>query len=162
MTADALSAVCDLCGGTSARVLKHGVCTRTDPCRVEYNRRHLAQRRYRRASRLAGRQDWNCPECEERLPQDLRFTHEDHIIPRSRGGPDADWNFQLLHGECNERKREHLTPAAIVLAAEHGVVIGPPIVRRPRGPSVVPLSIARAARAQAKATVHPEHWAWYC
>jgi 5-methylcytosine-specific restriction endonuclease McrA len=72
------------------------------------------------------------------LPEDLAEVHEDHIIPRSRGGPaSASWNIQILHALCNERKREHLTPLAIALAAEHGITIPPATVRHGRGPTAL-------------------------
>lgn len=28
----------------------------------------------------------------------------DHIIPRAFGGPDASWNFEVVHYGCNHRK----------------------------------------------------------
>jgi 5-methylcytosine-specific restriction endonuclease McrA len=72
------------------------------------------------------------------LPEDLAEVHEDHIIPRSRGSPaSASWNIQILHALCNERKREHLTPLAIALAAEHGITIPPATVRHGRGPTAL-------------------------
>jgi hypothetical protein len=50
----------------------------------------------------------------------------DHIIPKSRGGPNVPWNMQLLHAVCNIRKSDKLTQRAVELAAEHGVELHEP------------------------------------
>src|SRR5690349_10761814 len=99
------------------------------------SQQYRREKRYKQVRPLAERQEWLCPWCSKRLPDDLRETHKDHIIPVARGGPDVDWNWQLLHDLCNLLKREHLTEEAIALAAEHRVVIGPAVVRPGRGPS---------------------------
>jgi 5-methylcytosine-specific restriction endonuclease McrA len=38
-------------------------------------------------------------------------NHVDHIIPQSLGGPDEDWNLQLMHPVCNLRKHDKLVRA---------------------------------------------------
>jgi 5-methylcytosine-specific restriction endonuclease McrA len=48
-------------------------------------------------------------------------NHVDHVIPQSLGGPDEDWNLQLMHPVCNLRKHDKIVRAAFDLAAEHGV-----------------------------------------
>ncbi len=46
--------------------------------------------------------------------------HIDHIIPLSKGGPDASWNVQVAHPECNQRKNDSLDWArAEQMASEH-------------------------------------------
>jgi 5-methylcytosine-specific restriction endonuclease McrA len=63
-------------------------------------------------------------------------NHIDHLIPRARGGPDEDWNLQLMHAVCNDRKQDALVPAAIRLIAERGLNISAEVVsavrNRPR------------------------------
>ena len=49
----------------------------------------------------------------------------DHIIPRSRGGPDEPWNRQVLHRRCNLDKGAQVTDEARALAAKHGAIIVP-------------------------------------
>ncbi|MGH3189414.1 MAG: HNH endonuclease [Streptosporangiaceae bacterium] len=83
-------------------------------------RRYQARRRARLNRQLAARQSWLCPWCGLVLPPDLADTHQDHVWPLARGGPDEDWNLQLLHGRCNHVKGDRLTAAAIALAARHG------------------------------------------
>lgn len=92
-------------------------------------RRQMARDQCRQ---LAERQNWRCPWCSRRIRRDLRDTQKDHIIPVVRGGPDVDWNWQILHSGCNNQKREFLTEQAIALAAEHGITLLPPVVRPPR------------------------------
>ena len=72
---------------------------------------------------LFTRQHGLCGWCGKPLNADLKRTHIDHVIPLSRRGPDADWNFQLLHGGCNTAKGARLTDRAYDLAHEHGFVI---------------------------------------
>jgi hypothetical protein len=60
-----------------------------------------------------------------RLPADLAGVHVDHIIPVAAGGPDEEWNFQVLHGPCNRAKRNTITAEAFILAAEHGIELAP-------------------------------------
>ena len=94
------------------------------------------QGRFEQVRPLAERQGWLCPWCNRGLPRDLLETLTDHIIPVARGGPDVEWNWQVLHALCNTCKREHLTEQAVALAAQYGVVISPPVVRPGRGPTV--------------------------
>jgi len=87
--------------------------------------------RYRAA--FFTRQRGACPWCGGPLPGDLGMTRErgvvradvaiDHIIPLTRGGPDAEWNKQLLHKKCNTSKGNRVTGSALMLAAEHGAEV---------------------------------------
>jgi hypothetical protein len=79
--------------------------------------------------RLAAGQGGICPWCKLPLPDDCADTTLDHIIPRSRGGPDKSWNRQVLHAKCNgpAGKGSKLTAEAIALAAEHGIVLYEPL-----------------------------------
>ena len=78
---------------------------------------------------LAEAQGYICPWCNLPLPEDLSGTAKDHIIPRCRGGPNAPWNYQLLHSKCNDPggKGARLTPEAEALAKQHGVRLHLPI-----------------------------------
>lgn len=87
---------------------------------AEDMRRYQARRRARLSRQLAARQNWSCPWCSGSLPLDLADTHQDHVWPLARGGPDEDWNLQLLHSRCNHVKGDRLTAEAITLAAQHG------------------------------------------
>src|ERR1035441_5914534 len=60
------------------------------------------------------------------LPEDLSGTEVDHIIPRSRGGPNLAWNRQMMHLRCNRIKHCALTSEAAALAEERGVVLREP------------------------------------
>ncbi len=51
---------------------------------------------------LYGIQSGRCAGCEIDLP--ARLLELDHIIPRSKGGPEIDSNLQLLCGWCNRTK----------------------------------------------------------
>lgn len=85
-----------------------------------------AAQKQRRRERLAARQGGICPECELPLPEDLSETEVDHIIPRSRGGPNGAWNKRLLHLKCNRRKSYKLTSEAAALAAAYGITLTEP------------------------------------
>ena len=51
---------------------------------------------------IYGRQGGDCAGCGEHFqPRNLTV---DHVVPRSRGGPDTDENLQLLCGACNSLK----------------------------------------------------------
>jgi len=88
--------------------------------------------RMRRCQLLAYVQDGICPWCKRPLPDDLAGTEIDHIIPRSRGGPNFAWNRQLLHLLCNKIKRDCLTDEAVVLAEKHGITLLEPDPERNR------------------------------
>ncbi|MDE2105771.1 MAG: HNH endonuclease [Patescibacteria group bacterium] len=49
--------------------------------------------------RLIKRQRGKCPLCGRSLVW-WKGTL-DHIIPKSKGGPDAEWNYQVVHDQCN-------------------------------------------------------------
>jgi 5-methylcytosine-specific restriction endonuclease McrA len=72
--------------------------------------------------KLAESQQWVCPWCLKDLPTDLRHVHLDHVIPVSLGGPDIEWNLQVLHASCNESKKDRITSRAVELATEHGMI----------------------------------------
>jgi len=84
-------------------------------------RRYQQRRRRRLGRKLAMAQGWLCPWCEKPLPPDLANTHLDHVWPRSKGGPDEEWNLQILHARCNHYKADAITPAAVALMASHEV-----------------------------------------
>jgi hypothetical protein len=44
-----------------------------------------------------------CPERVDALPGE-KFLTLDHIIPKSKGGPSAEWNLRVLCNVCNEAK----------------------------------------------------------
>lgn len=105
-----------------------------DPVRTEARlteeRAKNAAVRQRRLHRMAAEQQGLCTWCWLPLPADLSETEIDHIIPRCLGGPNARWNYQLLHRRCNGRgqhpkrtKGTRVTPAAQALAAEHGIIL---------------------------------------
>jgi hypothetical protein len=88
---------------------------------------------------LAEAQNYICPWCQLPLPDDLADTERDHIIPRSRGGPDHAWNRQLLHKACNRGpggKGSQLTPEATALAARHNIRLHEPLPTSWPGSSV--------------------------
>ena len=51
---------------------------------------------------LFHKQDGKCVSCDYPLP--IRLFELDHIMPKSKGGPDIDSNLQLLCGWCNRTK----------------------------------------------------------
>ena len=57
----------------------------------------------------------------EVMPPTLVKTSKDHIIPRSLGGPDDRWNYQLLHHGCNSSKGSRLAARAQDVADARGV-----------------------------------------
>jgi len=86
--------------------------------------RRWRRKRKRLAEKLAAAQNGHCPWCSQALPGDLTDTHIDHIIPKASGYViDEEWNLQLLHKLCNLSKNDKITPQAIALAAEHGIVL---------------------------------------
>lgn len=94
---------------------------------AEDQKRRYARKQGRRAGMLYGAQKGLCPGrdfggCGLPLGR-AAGNHIDHVIPRARGGPDEDWNYQLMHPACNVRKLDTLTPGAVALADEHGLQI---------------------------------------
>lgn len=53
--------------------------------------------------RILERDGYHCVMCL-REPTDHRFLHVDHILPRSKGGPNDDENLQTLCRSCNLHK----------------------------------------------------------
>lgn len=88
------------------------------------NRRQYRARRSGLLARLADRQEMLCPWCGEWLPENMALVQVDHIIPRASGLViDEEWNYQALHRLCNLTKTDQITPEAIELAAQHGLVL---------------------------------------
>jgi hypothetical protein len=85
--------------------------------------RRWRRKRARLSARLAESQQYTCSWCAQPLAANLAGTHVDHIIPVTCGGPDVDWNLQLLHDRCNLSKSVKITLQAVALAAEHGMQI---------------------------------------
>ena len=56
---------------------------------------------------LFGVQQGYCIGCAASLP--LHILAVDHAIPRAQGGPDEEWNYQLLCSYCNPVKGDRLT-----------------------------------------------------
>lgn len=106
------------------------------PHRKERSARRYERRKLRLPLRLYKRQAGMCPDASHGgcgLPLgDVAGNHVDHLIPIARGGPDDDWNLQLMHPKCNRRKNDCLVPAAITAAAEHGVTLVLPNSARKR------------------------------
>lgn len=96
-------------------------------CRPHHNAE--SNRRYRQKAgtlkqRLAEAQKWICTWCQGVLPVSPSRAHVDHIIPRASGLViEEEWNYQLLHGRCNQEKSGKITSQAIALAAEHGLTL---------------------------------------
>jgi 5-methylcytosine-specific restriction endonuclease McrA len=95
-------------------------------CRTHRNGDRTARRQRKQqvlAVELAQAQAWICTWCGDPLPADLADTVVDHVIPRSAGGPDERWNYELLHIPCNGPggKWHKITPRALELAAQRGL-----------------------------------------
>ena len=61
---------------------------------------------------LFGKQEGRCNGCLEYFP--FKNMTEDHIVPKERGGADADENIQLLCNWCNSKKGHRLTHDELV------------------------------------------------
>ena len=57
-----------------------------------------------RRIRVAMRDGWLCRECGQIVGIRSRDYHCDHVIPKSKGGPDTDENCQTLCDVCHGRK----------------------------------------------------------
>ena len=105
-------------------------CAYCRPHNKERQARNYARHKLRLPRRLYQRQAGMCPDVDHGgcgLPlADVGGNHVDHLIPVVRGGPDDDWNLQLLHSECNLRKADSLVPAAVTAAVAHGLTLGRP------------------------------------
>jgi HNH endonuclease len=92
--------------------------TSTAYCADCENERTSNRRRQQRAGmreRLFEKQKGLCPPPEWGgcgLPMSLSGNVQvDHIYPTARGGSDEEWNKQLMHGFCNQSKRDKIVPA---------------------------------------------------
>src|ERR1022692_310989 len=102
---------CLVCAGAVSARNGLGICARTAGCVAGRN----AARRAALVRQLGGSQRWCCGWCgllllagigdltgiDQVLSADPGVVHIDHIVPASRGGPDARWNLQVLHPLCN-------------------------------------------------------------
>lgn len=52
--------------------------------------------------RLCLEQGYNCGICGEAM--EVSDANIDHIIPRFRKGPNAEWNYRATHKLCNSRR----------------------------------------------------------
>lgn len=48
------------------------------------------------------------------------LMNRDHIIPRSKKGPNSDWNYQTMCHKCNNKKGNNETPADVKLSKFRG------------------------------------------
>ena len=55
-----------------------------------------------RKHHLFGQQEGHCKGCNETFP--YQFMEVDHILPKSKGGTDAEENLQVLYSHCNKSK----------------------------------------------------------
>lgn len=87
----------------------------------ESSRRRWKRRQNRTAQFLYDRQSGFCPDADHggcgQLLESPGACHIDHLIPLALGGPDDDWNLQLMHGWCNRAKQDRVVPAARALMA---------------------------------------------
>lgn len=75
-----------------------------DPEDRLYRRRTITGER---RLQLLERDHWRCVWCG--ASSDIAPLDIDHVIPRSRGGSDADGNLQVLCWTCNSRKNNRLS-----------------------------------------------------
>jgi 5-methylcytosine-specific restriction endonuclease McrA len=61
------------------------------------------KRKRRLAALAAG--EIHCPYCQRSFDKDGCDVQWDHIIPRCKGGPYAEWNLIRVCGSCNSRKK---------------------------------------------------------
>ena len=57
------------------------------------------------------RDNWTCQYCGATDRDE--YMEVDHIIPRSKGGKDAEWNLCAACFPCNRRKRNHMYRVAV-------------------------------------------------
>ena len=55
---------------------------------------------------LAVAQEFMCPLCAEKLPEDLSKCEVDHIRRLDQGGEDNTYNMQLIHRPCHRWKTQ--------------------------------------------------------
>ena len=67
--------------------------------------------------KLYGLQEGRCNGCHTHFTRVHDF-HMDHIVARTRGGTDHDFNFQLLCGHCNSVKGKKTQEAFMALMAK--------------------------------------------
>jgi 5-methylcytosine-specific restriction endonuclease McrA len=59
--------------------------------------------------RILERDGWRCYLCGTLIPKASRWPDPfagtaDHVVPRSKGGPDLDANLRAAHWQCNRKK----------------------------------------------------------
>jgi len=102
---------------------KNGRRNMCRPCRTARAHQSRRQKALRLKAALTKAQAGICTWCFRPLPGDPSELHVDHIIPRSAGGPNRRWNYQVLHMDCNNEKSDTVTERARRLAADHGIMI---------------------------------------
>lgn len=74
----------------------------------------------RRLLAVAERDGWICWLCGERVDpraRGRRRATRDHVIPRSKGGPDALSNLRLAHFNCNTRRGDRMIATLVAAPA---------------------------------------------
>ncbi|KKM20454.1 hypothetical protein LCGC14_1645350 [marine sediment metagenome] len=71
---------------------------------------------------------FTCGICQQPiLPEDE--VHKDHIIPKSKGGPAADWNLRLVHSSCNLRRHTDIEIIQLPMLRTYYTPLVKPLVR---------------------------------
>lgn len=91
--------------------------------RAVYRFRHQ-KRRQAMIDVYAARGLVGCWMCGRPLTASGSGFHHDHLIPRSLGGPDADWNLAPACGRCNVRRRAMPLLETVALHYPEGIPQG--------------------------------------
>lgn len=83
---------------------------------------HLHYHKYAARRALHGlllrMQDYRCGICGGKMHRRAEWPLScttDHVIPKSRGGPDSLGNFVVAHGICNSRKGDRMPTGCEIL-----------------------------------------------
>ena len=91
-----------------------------------------------------------CPGCGR--PHYRDAFHIDHIVPKSKGGPDVDSNLQLLCGSCNTKKGNRMTMKE--LQASNGFTEAKPVTKEAK-PSMTTTPVGEPSSEDDNSTEAP-------